>query len=58
MYDRVLGNIRDTDYRLNPIWHSAESQKVQHEIWNYQCPQCWTPCEAYQSILGDFLQFT
>lgn len=57
MYDRVLGNIRDTDYRLDPIWNSAESQKVQHEIWNFQCPQCWTPCEAYQSILGDFLQF-
>jgi len=57
MYDRVLGNIRDAEYRLAPIWQSAESRKVQHEIWQYQCPQCWTPCEAYQSILGNVLRF-
>ncbi len=58
MYDRVLGKLRDYEYNLARIWHSDECKKVQHEIWNYQCPQCWTPCEAYQSILGDFFQFT
>lgn len=57
MYDRLLGNIRETDYAMLPIWESGESKQVQREIWNYHCPQCWTPCEAYQSILGDFLQF-
>lgn len=58
MYNRILGNIRDYSYNISPIWHSDDSKKVQQEIWNYQCPQCWTPCEAYQSILGDFFQFT
>jgi hypothetical protein len=28
---------------------------VQQEIWQGQCPQCWTACEAYQSILGNVL---
>ena len=27
----------------------------QQEIWRADCPQCWTPCEAYQSIMGNFL---
>src|SRR5262249_6663050 len=26
------------------------------EIWDYNCPQCWTPCEANQSILGDLMR--
>ncbi len=56
MYDRIIGNLRDCDYDISRIWRNDECQKVQQEIWNYQCPQCWTPCEAYQSILGDFLQ--
>jgi radical SAM protein with 4Fe4S-binding SPASM domain len=54
MYDRRLGNIRETEYAIRPIWDAEESKKVQREIWNYQCPQCWTPCEAYQSIFGNF----
>ncbi len=58
MYNRVLGNIRDATYDIARIWHGAETKKVQQEIWDFQCPQCWTPCEAYQSILGDFLQFS
>ncbi len=28
---------------------------MQREIWRGQCPQCWTACEAYQSILGNVL---
>jgi MoaA/NifB/PqqE/SkfB family radical SAM enzyme len=57
MYNRIIGNLRENNYNLVRIWQSEESRKVQKEIWNFQCPQCWTPCEAYQSILGDFLQF-
>ena len=55
IYDRRLGNLRDVDYDLSRIWRSDEAAAVQKEIWQYQCPQCWTPCEAYQSIMGNFL---
>jgi len=41
------------DYRLLPIWKSESAVRVQREIENFYCPQCWTPCEAYQSILGN-----
>ena len=53
MYERTLGNIRDHDYRLLSIWNSESALRVQQEIAHFQCPQCWTPCEAYQSILGN-----
>jgi MoaA/NifB/PqqE/SkfB family radical SAM enzyme len=56
MYDRPIGNIRDFEYDIRRIWQLASTRALQREVWEYQCPHCWTPCEAYQSILGDFLQ--
>jgi radical SAM protein with 4Fe4S-binding SPASM domain len=52
-YSRPLGRLRETGMRLEPIWGAPETRRVQHEIWNGDCPQCWTACEAYQSILGN-----
>ena len=54
-YTRPIGRLRDTGMRLAPIWQAMETREVQREIWDGQCPQCWTACEAYQSILGNVL---
>lgn len=56
IYDRKLGSLREVDYDLGRIWRSPEAVALQREIWDYRCPQCWTPCEAYQSILGNLLR--
>lgn len=56
MYDHLIGNIRDWDYDLPALWNSPEARRLQGEIWEFNCPQCWTPCEAYQSILGSLLR--
>ena len=56
IYDRKVGSLRDADYDLAAIWRTPETRSLQKEIWDYQCPQCWTPCEAYQSILGSALR--
>jgi radical SAM protein with 4Fe4S-binding SPASM domain len=55
-YTRPLGRLRDTDMRLDPIWSDATTRAVQREIWQGDCPQCWTACEAYQSILGNLVR--
>jgi radical SAM protein with 4Fe4S-binding SPASM domain len=54
-YSKPMGRLRETGMRLDPIWNAPETTGVQKEIWAGQCPQCWTACEAYQSILGNFL---
>jgi hypothetical protein len=41
--------------RLDPIWNAPETVELQRAIWAGDCPQCWTACEAYQSILGNVL---
>jgi len=54
-YSRPMGRLRETGMRLDPIWNDPQTAQVQAEIWKGQCPQCWTACEAYQSILGNAL---
>jgi radical SAM protein with 4Fe4S-binding SPASM domain len=54
-YSKPIGRLRDTEMRLDPIWNAVETAGLQREIWKGQCPQCWTACEAYQSILGNVL---
>ena len=54
-YTHPLGSLRETDMWLDPIWNGDGTRRTQREIWDGQCPQCWTACEAYQSILGNAL---
>jgi radical SAM protein with 4Fe4S-binding SPASM domain len=56
-YARPVGSLRETGMRLEPIWNGEAAVRMQQEIWNGDCPQCWTACEAYQSILGNALAF-
>lgn len=55
IYDRPLGNVRDADYDLGALWRRPATVALQREIWEGDCPQCWTPCEAYPSIVGSLL---
>lgn len=55
-YSRSLGSLRETAMELAPIWNGERATTTQREIWNDECPRCWTACEAYQSILGNMLR--
>jgi radical SAM protein with 4Fe4S-binding SPASM domain len=52
-FDHPVGRLRETGMDLAPIWHGADARDLQREIWKGHCPQCWTACEAYQTILGN-----
>jgi MoaA/NifB/PqqE/SkfB family radical SAM enzyme len=53
MYDAKIASLRDFGYDLSAVWNLPRTSTLQQEIWEYKCPQCWTPCEAYQTILGN-----
>lgn len=55
MFNVRIAELRDHDYDLKKIWDMDRTIELQKEIWDYKCPQCWTPCEAYQSIFGNLL---
>ena len=51
IYSKKMANIKDIDYDLEGYWNSARSaRRVKRSSAGVS--QCWTPCEAYQSILG------
>jgi MoaA/NifB/PqqE/SkfB family radical SAM enzyme len=52
IYSKRMANIKDIDYDLEAYWNTRDVIEAREEIERGQCPQCWTPCEAYQSILG------
>jgi radical SAM protein with 4Fe4S-binding SPASM domain len=54
-YAKPIGNLRDTGMSLAALWNAPATAGMQEQIWEGQCPQCWTACEAYQSILGNML---
>lgn len=55
IFDAPLGLLREHDLNLSLLWH-AESRLITREaIRNNACSGCWTPCEAYQTILANLL---
>lgn len=56
MYDKKLGNLRDTDYSIKKIWDTQTADKIRNKIREHKCPKCWIQCEANQTILGNLLR--
>jgi MoaA/NifB/PqqE/SkfB family radical SAM enzyme len=56
VYAKLLGNLRNFDYDLTKILKLHFINQLIKEIENLKCPNCWTPCEAYQTILGNLFR--
>lgn len=53
IYDRAVGNLRDHEFDLARLLAAeTELARLREGIRQGDCPNCWTPCEAYQTILG------
>lgn len=55
IYNKSVGNVRQHQYSLEAVWQQQARQKLRTEIRQGQCPHCWTPCEAYQTLLANTL---
>jgi len=53
IWDRSLGSLRDVDFDLKRLWTSELARSTRSAVAEEQCPHCWTPCEAYPTILGN-----
>ena len=56
MWGERLGNLRDHGYDLGRILELDAARSARLQVEAEQCPNCWTPCEAYQSIIGQVLK--
>lgn len=56
IWDKKIGNIKDFGYNLRTLLEEKNIEELRKQIQEKQCPNCWTPCEAYQSILGSIFK--
>jgi len=50
--DEILGGLRETDYDLNKIIKANKFTSFRSRIKKDFCTGCWSPCEAYPSIVA------
>ncbi|MBF0628689.1 MAG: radical SAM protein [Magnetococcales bacterium] len=55
IWDHPVGKLREHALDLNQLLDSGPSRATTHAIHHKQCPGCWTPCDAYPTILGNLL---
>jgi MoaA/NifB/PqqE/SkfB family radical SAM enzyme len=51
VYARPLGNAYERP--LGDLLATPEAAAARREVAEDRCPGCWSPCEAYQTILGN-----
>ena len=52
IYSKDLGHVSEFGYDLGKAWREERILSLRREIERFACPRCFTPCEAYQSLLG------
>ena len=55
MWNKRVGNIRETNYDLTPILNSNEAREIRAAIKEDKEPAEWTSCEAYQVLTGSIM---
>lgn len=55
MWNKKVGNIRESSYDLIPILNSQAATAVRKDITEGREPAEWTSCEAYQVLTGSII---
>ncbi len=53
IWARPIASLRDYDWSLASIWQLEAARKARLEVEAERCPGCWTPCEAYPTLLSN-----
>jgi MoaA/NifB/PqqE/SkfB family radical SAM enzyme len=53
IWSEQVGNLRENRFDLRLLWHSDRRRQLRAAVADRRCSHCWTPCEAYPTILGN-----
>lgn len=53
IWSEQVGNLRDSGFDLQALWNSDRRRELRQAVKEENCAQCWTPCEAYPTLLGN-----
>jgi MoaA/NifB/PqqE/SkfB family radical SAM enzyme len=52
IWSEKVGNLRDNGFDLRALWAGSRRVELRDAVVEERCSHCWTPCEAYPTILG------
>ncbi|MBJ94767.1 MAG: hypothetical protein CMP23_09895 [Rickettsiales bacterium] len=52
IWERPLGRLSEVAYALPQLWNRTSTLQARERVREGRCPGCWTPCEAYPSLLA------
>ena len=58
IWDEKVGNLRENGFDLQALWDSDRRKALRKDVIDENCNHCWTPCEAYPTILGNLAKAT
>jgi MoaA/NifB/PqqE/SkfB family radical SAM enzyme len=53
IWNAKVGNLREADFDLGSLWATETRRRLRQDVADGNCPHCWTPCEAYPTVLGN-----
>jgi MoaA/NifB/PqqE/SkfB family radical SAM enzyme len=53
IWDEKIGNLRESAFDLEALWNSPRRLELRKNVAEENCPHCWTPCEAYPTVLAN-----
>jgi len=53
IWDEQIGNLRENGFDLRAMWEGSRRKELRQDVIEERCAHCWTPCEAYPTILGN-----
>lgn len=53
IWDKPIGTLIEYGYSLPRLWANQKRMDARKLVREDRCPGCWTPCEAYPSILSN-----
>ena len=53
IWSEKVGNLRDAKFDLKALWDGDRRRELRDDVVGERCSHCWTPCEAYPTILGN-----
>jgi MoaA/NifB/PqqE/SkfB family radical SAM enzyme len=56
IWSEQVGNLRDNAFDLGALWASDRRRALRDDVIGERCSHCWTPCEAYPTILGNLVR--
>jgi MoaA/NifB/PqqE/SkfB family radical SAM enzyme len=53
IWDEKVGSLRENGFDLAALWNSERRKELRQNVAEENCPHCWTPCEAYPTVLAN-----